>query len=100
MRSSVNAHVYVTKYRYCDFVVWTTQSIHIECVHLDGKLLENVLQNVKHFFLHCILPEILSKWYSGKHIIAIAAIDSDNRKADDEDNGSWCYCKEDIAGEI
>ena len=32
--------LYVTKYRYCDFVVWTTQSIHIERLHVDGELLE------------------------------------------------------------
>ena len=75
------------------------QSIHIERVHIDGKLLENVLPTAKHFFKHCILPEILSKCI---HIssIAIPSIDSDNREADDEDDGSWCYCKEDIAGEM
>ena len=55
--------LYVTKYRYCDLVVWSTQSIHIERVHFEGKLLENVLSTAKHFLQHCILPEILSKWY-------------------------------------
>ena len=92
--------LYVTKYRYCDFVVWTTQSIHIEHLHVDGELLEKVLPTAKHFFQHCVLPELLSKWYSRMHSMAIPAIDRDNMEADDEDDGSWCYCKEDIAGEM
>ena len=36
--------LYVTKYRYSDFVVWTMQSIHIERLHVDGKLLEKFYQ--------------------------------------------------------
>ena len=73
---------------------------HIERLHVDGELLEKVLPTAKHFFQHCVLPELLSKWYSRMHSMAIPAIDRDNREADDEDDGSWCYCKEDISGEI
>ena len=92
--------LHVTNYSYCDFVVWTEQSIHIERVHLDEKFLLMVLPAAKYFFLHCIVPELLSKWFSRRHSVAVPAIDSVNRPADDEDDGSWCYCKEEHAGEM
>ena len=41
--------LHVTKYSYCDFVVWTKQTIHTERIHLDDKLLENVLPAAKRF---------------------------------------------------
>ena len=92
--------LHVTKYSYCDFVVWTEQSIHIERVHLDDKLIQTVLPAANFFFLHCILPELLSKWFSREHCIAVSTINPENRPADDEDDGSWCYCKEERAGQM
>ena len=68
-------------------------------MHFDDVLLEKYLLAAKSFFLHCILPELLSKWYSRQHSIAVPTIDTDSRPADDDD-GSWCYCKEDNAGEM
>ena len=92
--------LHVTKYSYCDFVLWTKQGILIERVHRDDAFVENCLPAAKNFVEFCILPELLSTWYSRKHSIAVPTIDSESRPADDEDNGMWCYCKEDLAGEM
>ena len=70
---------------------------YLNCTISDSSLF---LKKAKNFFHHCILPELLSKWYSRKHSIAVPTIATESRPADDEDDGSWCYCKEDRAGEM
>ena len=42
----------------------------------------------------------LQPWFSHRHGITVPGIDSENRPADDEDDGSWCCCKEEWTGEM
>ena len=49
---------------FCDFIVWTERSIHIERIYPDEELWLPNLACVKHFFETAILPELMGKFYS------------------------------------
>lgn len=59
--------LHVTKYSYCDFVVWTKQTIHIECRHRNDKLLENVytMHQLQNFF-----SELYFAWATIKVVLS------------------------------
>ena len=50
--------------RYCDFVVWTQQSIFIERILPDEPFFQNCVNKARKFVIKGILPELLGKWYS------------------------------------
>ena len=54
--------------RYCDFVVWTEQNIVVERIEADKDFFQHTIDNVEHFFKYGILPEIIGKWYTRKHV--------------------------------
>lgn len=60
--------------------------------------LEKYLPVASLFFKKCVLPEMFSKWYTREHTVAVPNIT--DMPPDDEDNGTWCYCKEAHAGEM
>ena len=80
--------MFVTEHGYCDFVIWTTDTLHIERVTPDETLIESVLPTAEKFFKLCILPELLGKWYTriGKKLVNLPL-------QTEEDDGSWCCCK-------
>ena len=86
--------MYVTQRGYCDFVVWTSDTLHVERITPDNVLIESALPVTQKFFKHCILPELLGKWYtrSDKHPV--------NPPVPEEDDGSWCYCKSNKGGNM
>lgn len=59
--------LHVTKYSSCDFVVWTKQTIHIECMHRNDKLLENVytMYQLQNFF-----SELYFAWATIKVVLS------------------------------
>ena len=81
--------LYVTKCLYCDFVVWTTDEVHTEQIVPNIDLLESIL--AEDFLKLCILPELLGKWFTRK---------AKDDKEIEEDNGSWCFCKEIKGGDM
>ena len=87
--------MYVTQCGYCDFVVWTFDTLHVEQITPDKTLIESALPATQKFFKHCILPELLGKWYT--------CIDKQhhvNPPVIEEDDVSWCYCKSNKGGNM
>lgn len=92
--------LYVTGRNYCDFVVWTTQSTHSERIYRNDQLLQHSLPIAKEFFHLCILPELYGKWYTRKHTVEMLTSNSERRPVDDDDDGSWCFCRQEQGGEM
>ena len=92
--------LHVTGFDYCDFVVWTQKSMHVERIVADGEFIAKHLPAAILFFRHCILPELLSKWYTSQHTTSVPSISKEDVPPDDEDDGTWCYCKRPNAGEM
>ena len=82
----IQIQMYVTERTYCDFVVWTNHSIHIERITLNLDFVRTVLGKVRIFFVKCILPELAGHYFSRKQC----------------DVGSndvlYCYCRKSLAG--
>ena len=45
---------------YCDFLVWTSQGVHIERNTKDKQYFEDMLIKLKTYFLNIVLPELLT----------------------------------------
>ena len=60
----VQCQLFCTQRNYCDFVVWTEEDIHFECIYPDESFwIENVTR-VKQFFNAASLPELVGKFHS------------------------------------
>ena len=88
--------IFVTKRSFCDFVVWTTDELHVERLTLDDTLITSALPSAESFFKLCILPELLGKWYTHKEL----QTRKNQSLQSEEDNGSWCYTKEGRGGDM
>ncbi|PFX15562.1 hypothetical protein AWC38_SpisGene20214 [Stylophora pistillata] len=60
----VQAQINIAEVAYCDFIVWTESSIHIERVTADTVFWDNTVIKATSFFKKGILPELLGKWHS------------------------------------
>ncbi|PFX18379.1 hypothetical protein AWC38_SpisGene17251 [Stylophora pistillata] len=61
---TVQAQLFCTGRSYCDFIVWTEKSIYVERITADERFMKANLLKVKEFVTRCLIPEILSNWYS------------------------------------
>ena len=54
-----------TEKQYCDFVLFKSESeLHIEMIFPDGLFFTNAVAVVRKFYINCILPGLLGKWYT------------------------------------
>ena len=97
----VQTQLNVCKVQYCDFVVWTEQNTVIERIVVDKPFFEDILEDVKHFFIYGMLPELLGKWYTRKPvadsngIVQDPKLQLDDTIVDTEDyERCWCYCNQ------
>ena len=60
----IYSQLFCTKAQYCDFVVYTRTSLHIERIRYDKSFWETNVAIVKHFFDVGIMPELLGRWFS------------------------------------
>ena len=66
----VQTQLFVCDVEYCDFCVCTFASdqdestLHIERIYRDETFWDECVAKVKPFFMTCLLPEILGKWYT------------------------------------
>ena len=98
----------VCQVKHCDFVVWMKTGIAVERVPADNNFVHAQMDNIKHFFLYGVLPEILGKWYSRRPIadsygvVQLPSKNSDPVEStvdnavmshdDDDADKLWCYC--------
>jgi len=60
---TLKATMFCTKHSWCDFIVKTTQDIHIERIQYDKTFLEGVLPKLRPFYFDAILPELACPHY-------------------------------------
>ena len=65
----VQCQLYVTKKSYCDFVVYTspeytTCQIFVERHTLNEQFMERCIRICKLFYIHCVLPELVGKFFT------------------------------------
>ena len=77
----VQLQLFLTQREYCDFVVWTQESVHIETLPLDKVFVRNVLDKLRIFYVRCIIPELTSHYFSKKQ--------ASSRESED----LFCYCR-------
>ena len=55
--------MYVTQRGYCDFVIWTSNTLHVERITPDKVLIESALPAVQKFF------KSQNYWENGTHVL-------------------------------
>ena len=95
--------LHVCKMSYCDFVVWSSKTgIIEERIGVDEDFFSSLENDVQHFSIYGILPEIIGKWYTrapvanSSGVVPVPKPVTDSRdSADDEDYDKlWCYCNQ------
>ena len=96
----------------CDFLVWTSKQINVQRILLNESFIDEKLQDLEHFFVNAILPEIVGKWYSRKPIASnenlveelpetSTSSSTSNQDTEDEDYTiSWCFCNKPSYGDM
>lgn len=84
----VQTQVAVLCFAYCDFVIWTPQSLHR--VKKDNAFLEKILPSAREFFTHVILPEPFAQYFTWTNTVSTSSTDK-NR---------FCYCQGPEAGKM
>lgn len=60
----VQTQMAVCNVQWCDFVVWTPNVLHVERVWKDEHFCEDILAAARDFFIHAILPELFSRYFT------------------------------------
>lgn len=60
----VQAQLFVTKCKYCDFMVWSEKEFFIQRILPDPDFITEAVENVELFYRLAILPELLAKKYT------------------------------------
>ena len=93
----VQAQLLCTQARYCDFVVYTGESIHIERIESDPNFLEDNVEKAKCFFETAVLPKLLGKWYSRLPVTTQSTTQSSAQSSDPDPAADscekYCYCQ-------
>lgn len=90
----VQLQLLLTGAKYCDFMVWAEvagsddNETFLERIEPDRTFTEQAVGKAKLFFVQCILPELVSKWFSRKQHLT-------QDKNTDEPDSTPCYCKDD-----
>lgn len=81
----VQLQMYVTKRKFCDFVVWSPKEMFIERIKIDEAFLQVNIEKALDFHQKVIVPELLGRFYtrSLNHKIEVL----------------WCLCQKPDTGE-
>ena len=71
----------------------------MERITLDEALIKSALPIAQKFYKLCTLPELLGKWYTGPRD-SFMPPPKEPSLATEEDDGSWCHCKECKGGDM
>jgi len=104
----VQTQLHVCKLMYGDFVVWSEDGMLIERIEKDTAFLDTWIENVKHFFIYGILPEVVGKWYTRKPVADVDGlpVESDqpdcqqSQEEEDDSSALWCYCSKPEFGDM
>jgi hypothetical protein len=55
----IQGQLFVTKRKYCDFIVWTPKGINVETIVADDQFMKNILPKLKDFYYKHYGPELV-----------------------------------------
>ena len=110
----VQMQLAVCKLPYCDFIVWSRGEVIVERITVDYAFYNSKMEDVRHFFIYGVLPEIVGKWYTRKPVASTAGrvplptstatptSDMQSAVMDEKEDFSklWCYCNEPSHGDM
>ena len=103
----IQTQMHVCRRNYCDFVIWSEKGILMDRVYIDSNFFDIIIDDLKHFFVYGILPEIVGKWYTRQpvansdNIVPIPVLTNESNESDEEDYDKvWCYCSQPSYGEM
>lgn len=107
----------ICEVEYCDFVVWSEESMFYERISIDTEFIDNAIKEAEPFIKLALLPELLGKWFSRQTVATsidstqinqtlstsddnapTTSTSSDNAQttsASDDGAEVWCFCKQD-----
>lgn len=60
----VQAQLFISEKKYCDFIIWSTQSYFVQRIYPDNDLWLSMKETATKFFRKVLLPEILGKAFT------------------------------------
>ena len=96
--TQIQAQLSICNKQYSDFVCWTTNSIHVERIHVDLQFMESIHLKLTRFFTRYLLPELLTN----KLKLTGSPYDPHSQDAEDSDgdDGVFCVCQETVYGDM
>ncbi len=79
----VQCQLFCTSKTYCDFVLWTSEDVHIERIYPDEELWLAGVEKAQMFFQTAVLPELIGKWYSRPPKVPVATQPNTSAKQSD-----------------
>ena len=103
----VQTQLFCTGANYCDFIVYTKQSVHIERIQPDTSFWEANIEKAKMFFKTGIMPELLGRWFSRPPVsspstssdLPSPSLETASTSLQDT-NLKYCYCQEGEHGQM
>ena len=80
----VQAQIHVCSVAYSDFLVWSPHGVHIERIYPDSDLFSSALKEIETFYVYCVLPEIVGKWYTRQSTIMMTSMSPAQDSADED----------------
>lgn len=80
----VQTQMGVTQLQYTDFVVWREDQVVINRIKFDASFYSMITKQAKLFFVKCVCPELLGKWFSRNPLPGQRVMSTVN---------AVCYCR-------
>lgn len=95
----VQAQLYCSGAKYCDFIVYTKQGLYVERILLDEKFMAVNLPKARNLFETGVLLELLGHWFSRPSATDISTSSTADENQKPADSGlRYCYCQEEGHG--
>ena len=85
---------------YCDFAIWREDELIVERIPIDEQFLAEALEKASSFFIHCILPELLGKWYSRLPVTTSCSKESLATSQQSPPDSTWCFFQSGESGKM
>ena len=86
----VQAQMFCTNRRYCDFFIWTEKGWYLERILFDAKFFDECIAKSRCIFFNSIMIELLGKFYSRPRATVLEACLTQN---DESPRDTYCYCE-------
>jgi hypothetical protein len=78
----IQGQLFVTKRKYCDFIVWTPKGINVEIIVADDQFIKNILPKLKDFYYKHYSPKLVDSRHErrvgyGTYFVFRGTLDTD-----------------------